>query len=238
MVRPDHRQPRRLALILTSEQGKPLAEAAGEVDIGGAYVEFFAEEARRVYGENHSDTGGRCAAARHQAADRRLRRDHTLEFSCSMITGKYRRHWAAGCTVVLRPANETPLTAWRWWRWPRRPACRRVCSVSSRQFVGDRQVLCEHPAVRFVGFTGSTEVGKILYQQAGVGVKKLGLELGGNGPVVVFDDAISSAVDGAMVPNIATWARPASAPTYLRPGQDLRSVLRKALEKGCGDEDR
>ena len=190
-----------LALILTSEQGKPLAEALGEVDIGGAYVEFFAEEARRVYGETIPT----------QRADARLLAIKQpigvcgaitpWNFPNSMITRKVAPALAAGCTVVLKPASETPLSALALVALAERagiPAG--VFNVITGASSAIGKVLCEHPAVRFVGFTGSTEVGKILYQQASVGVKKLGLELGGNAPFVVFDDAdIDAAVEGAIV---------------------------------------
>ncbi len=191
-----------LALILTSEQGKPLAEALGEVDIGGAYIEFFAEEARRVYGETIPT----------QRADARLLAIKQpigvcgaitpWNFPNSMITRKVSPALAAGCTVVLKPANETPLSALALAALAEKagiPAG--VLNIITGDAPPIGKVLCEHPAVRFVGFTGSTEVGKILYRQSAVGVKKLGLELGGNAPFVVFDDAdIDAAVEGAMVP--------------------------------------
>src|ERR1700739_1967770 len=190
-----------LALILTSEQGKPLAEALGEVDIGGAYVEFFAEEARRVYGETIPT----------QRADARLLAIKQpigvcgaitpWNFPASMITRKVSQALAAGCTVVLKPANETPLSALALVALAEKAGVPKgVFNVLTGNSSAIGKVLCEHPAVRFIGFTGSTEVGKILYQQASVGVKKLGLELGGNAPFVVFDDAdIDAAVDGAIV---------------------------------------
>jgi succinate-semialdehyde dehydrogenase/glutarate-semialdehyde dehydrogenase len=190
-----------LALILTSEQGKPLAEALGEVDIGGAYVEFFSEEARRVYGETIPT----------QKPDARLLAIKQpigvcgaitpWNFPCSMITRKVSPALAAGCTVVLKPANETPLTALALVVLAERAGVPKgVFNILTGNSSAIGKVLCEHPAVRFVGFTGSTEVGKILYQQAASGVKKLGLELGGNAPFVVFDDAdIDAAVDGAIV---------------------------------------
>lgn len=190
-----------LALILTSEQGKPLAEALGEVDIGAAYVEFFAEEARRVYGQTIPS----------QRADARLLAIRQpigvcgaitpWNFPCSMITRKVSPALAAGCTVVLKPANETPLTALALVALAEKAGIPKgVFNVLTGDSSAIGKVLCEHPAVRFVGFTGSTEVGKILYQQAAVGVKKLGLELGGNAPFVVFDDAdVDAAVEGAIV---------------------------------------
>src|SRR3979490_1569018 len=190
-----------LALILTSEQGKPLTEALGEVDIGGAYVEFFAEEAPRVWGEPLPS----------QRPDPRLLAIRQpigvcgaitpWNFPCSMITRKVSPASAAGCTVLFTPANEPPLTALALVALAEKAGVPKgVFNILTGNSSAIGKVLCEHPAVRFVGFTGSTEVGKILYQQAAVGVKKLGLELGGNAPFVVFDDAdIDAAVDGAMV---------------------------------------
>ena len=118
-----------------------------------------------------------------------------------MITRKVSPALAAGCTVVLKPANETPLTALALVALAEKAGVPKgVFNILTGNSSAIGKVLCEHPAVRFVGFTGSTEVGKILYQQAAVGVKKLGLELGGNAPFVVFDDAdIDAAVEGAMV---------------------------------------
>jgi len=190
-----------LALILTTEQGKPLAEALGEVDIGSAYVEFYAEEARRIYGETIPT----------QRADARLiaiRQPIGVcaaitpwNFPSSMITRKVSPALAAGCTVVLKPANETPFSALALAVLAERAGIPKgVFNVVTGHAPPIGKVFCEHPLVRFVGFTGSTEVGKILYRQAAVGVKKLGLELGGNAPFIVFDDAdIDAAVDGAMV---------------------------------------
>src|ERR1700729_3963027 len=178
-----------LALILTSEQGKPLTEALGEIDIGGAYVEFFAEEARRVYGETIPT----------QRADARLLAIRQpigvcgaitpWNFPCSMITRKVSPALAAGCTVVLKPANQTPLTALALVALAEKAGVPKgVFNILTGNSSAIGKVLCEHPAVRFVGFTGSTQCGKILYQH------------GGNAPFVVFDDAnIDAAVEGAMV---------------------------------------
>ncbi len=190
-----------LALILTSEQGKPLAEALGEVDIGAAYIEFYAEEARRIYGET-------IPSPRPDARLLAIRQPIGVcgaitpwNFPHSMITRKVSPALAAGCTVVLKPANETPLSALALAELAQRAGVPKgAFNVVTGRSSDIGKVLCKHPAVRFVGFTGSTEVGKILYEQAAVGVKKLGLELGGNAPFVVFDDAdIDAAVDGAMV---------------------------------------
>jgi succinate-semialdehyde dehydrogenase/glutarate-semialdehyde dehydrogenase len=190
-----------LALILTTEQGKPLSEARGEVDIGAAYVEFFAEEARRIYGETIPSPRGdaRLLAIRQPVGVAGA--ITPWNFPCSMITRKVSPALAAGCTVVLKPATETPLTALALAALAEKAGFPKgVFNVLTGMSSAIGKVLCEHPAVRVVGFTGSTEVGKILYQQAAVGVKKLGLELGGNAPFIVFDDAdIDAAVEGAMV---------------------------------------
>jgi succinate-semialdehyde dehydrogenase/glutarate-semialdehyde dehydrogenase len=118
-----------------------------------------------------------------------------------MITRKVSPALAAGCTVVHKPANETPLSALALAVLAEKAGVPKgVFNIITGDAPPIGKVLCEHPAVRFVGFTGSTEVGKILYRQASVGVKKLGLELGGNAPFLVFDDAdIDAAVEGAMV---------------------------------------
>ncbi|PYF01437.1 succinate semialdehyde dehydrogenase [Rhodopseudomonas faecalis] len=190
-----------LALILTSEQGKPLPEALGEVDMGGAYVEFFAEEARRIYGET-------IPTQRPDARLIALRQPIGVcgaitpwNFPSSMVTRKVSPALAAGCTVVLKPADETPFSALALAVLAERAGIPKgVFNVITGDAPPIGKVFCEHPAVRFVGFTGSTEVGKILYRQAAVGVKKLGLELGGNAPFIVFDDAdLDAAVEGAMV---------------------------------------
>ncbi|WP_315723000.1 MULTISPECIES: NAD-dependent succinate-semialdehyde dehydrogenase [unclassified Bradyrhizobium] len=190
-----------LALILTSEQGKPLAEALGEVDIGAAYIEFFAEEARRVYGETipTQKPDARLLALKQPIGV--CGAITPWNFPNSMITRKVSPALAAGCTVVLKPANETPLSALALAVLAERAG---IPKGALNIVTGDAppigKVLCEHPAVRFVGFTGSTEVGKILYRQSAGTVKKLGLELGGNAPFVVFDDAdVDAAVEGAIV---------------------------------------
>ncbi len=190
-----------LALILTSEQGKPLTEAKGEIDIGAAYVEFYAEEARRIFGET-------IPSPRKDARLLAIRQPIGVagaitpwNFPCSMITRKVSPALAAGCTVVLKPASETPLTALALAVLAEKAGFPKgVFNILTGDSAAIGKVLCEHPDVRVIGFTGSTEVGKILYQQASVGVKKLGLELGGNAPFVVFDDAdLDAAVEGAMV---------------------------------------
>jgi succinate-semialdehyde dehydrogenase/glutarate-semialdehyde dehydrogenase len=190
-----------IAMIMTSEQGKPLAEARGEVAYAASFVEFYAEEAKRVYGETIPS---------HRSDARIIVIKQPLgvigaitpwNFPAAMITRKVSPALAAGCTAVVKPAPETPLTALALAELAARAGFPPgVLNVITGDAPSIGKVFCEHPAVGFVGFTGSTDVGKILMRQAAFGVKKVGLELGGNAPFIVFDDAdLKSAVDGAMV---------------------------------------
>ena len=193
-----------LARILTAEQGKPLAEARGEVVYGASFIEWFAEEAKRVYGETipTTDNGKRyiilkqpvgvCAAIT------------PWNFPIAMITRKVAPALAAGCPVVIKPAEQTPLSALALPELAQRagmPAgVLNVVTADGAHSVLVGKALCESDAVRHLSFTGSTEVGRILMRQCAPTVKKLSLELGGNAPFIVFDDAdIDSAVEGAMV---------------------------------------
>ena len=190
-----------LALILTSEQGKPLAEAKGEVAIGAAYVEWFAEEARRVYGDVIPTMGndrrlvvikqpvGVCAAIT------------PWNFPCSMITRKVAPALAAGCTVVIKPAEATPYSAFALAELAQRagfpPGVLNVITGNAPAIGGE---MCANPTVRKLSFTGSTEVGRLLMKQVAPTIKKISLELGGNAPFVVFDDAdLDAAADGAVI---------------------------------------
>jgi succinate-semialdehyde dehydrogenase/glutarate-semialdehyde dehydrogenase len=190
-----------LALILTSEQGKPLAEARGEVTIGAAYVEWFAEEAKRVYGDviptiaNDrrlvviKEPVGVCAAIT------------PWNFPCSMITRKVSPALAAGCTVVIKPAEATPYSAFALAELAVRagfpPGVLNVVTGDARSIGGE---MCANPIVRKLSFTGSTEVGRLLMQQVAPTIKKISLELGGNAPFIVFDDAdLDAAAEGAMI---------------------------------------
>lgn len=190
-----------LATILTSEQGKPFAEALGEIDYAASYVEFYAEEAKRVAGE---------MLPSHRADARLMVLRQPIgvvaaitpwNFPAAMITRKVGPALAAGCTVVIKPAPETPLTALALAELARRagfPAG--TINVITGDAIAIGGVLTSHPKVRLIGFTGSTEVGKILMQQAASTVKKVALELGGNAPFIVFDDAdLDAAVEGAVL---------------------------------------
>ncbi|RTM09633.1 MAG: NAD-dependent succinate-semialdehyde dehydrogenase [Hyphomicrobiales bacterium] len=189
-----------LATILTSEQGKPFAEALGEIDYAAAYVEFYAEEAKRVAGEilpsHRSDA--RITVLRQPIGV--VAAITPWNFPAAMITRKIAPALAAGCTVVVKPAPETPLTALALAELAQRagfPAG--AINVVTGDAVAIGKVLTSHPKVRFVGFTGSTPVGKLLMAQASTTVKKVALELGGNAPFIVFDDAdLDAAVDGAI----------------------------------------
>ncbi|TSE24635.1 3-sulfolactaldehyde dehydrogenase [Tepidimonas sediminis] len=192
-----------LARLMTAEQGKPLPEAKGEVAYGASFVEWFAEEAKRVNGETLPPFDmnrrllvlkqpiGVCAAIT------------PWNFPLAMITRKVAPALAAGCTVVIKPAEQTPLTALAAAELAMRagiPAgVLNVLTSDGPGSVEIGQVLCASPVVRHLSFTGSTEVGRILMAQSAPTIKKLSLELGGNAPFIVFDDAdIDSAVEGAF----------------------------------------
>ncbi|MFO1292597.1 MAG: NAD-dependent succinate-semialdehyde dehydrogenase [Rubrivivax sp.] len=193
-----------LARIMTAEQGKPLAEARGEVAYGASFVEWFAEEARRVYGETIPGTD---AAKRFLVVRQPVGVCAAItpwNFPIAMITRKVAPALAAGCTVVVKPAEQTPLSALAVAELAQRagmPAG--VLNVIASDAAGSVEigkVLCTSDVVRHLSFTGSTEVGRILAAQCAPTVKKLSLELGGNAPFIVFDDAdLDSAVEGAMV---------------------------------------
>ena len=192
-----------LARLMTAEQGKPLAEARGEVVYGASFLDWFAEEGKRVYGETIPTTDptkrylvikqaiGVCAAIT------------PWNFPLAMITRKVAPALAAGCTVIIKPAEATPLTALAAAELAQRagmPAgVLNVLTADGAQSIEIGQVLCDSDVVRHLSFTGSTEVGRILMAQCAPTIKKLSLELGGNAPFIVFDDAdLDSAVEGAI----------------------------------------
>ncbi|RMD70614.1 MAG: aldehyde dehydrogenase family protein, partial [Bacteroidetes bacterium] len=190
-----------LALLLTAEQGKPLAEARGEIKYGASFVEWFAEEARRVYGDiipPHA-AGVRLAVIKQPVGV--VAAITPWNFPNAMITRKVAPALAAGCTVVVKPAEDTPLSALALAVLAHEagfpPGVFNVVPTSDPAPVGE--VLTASPVVRKLSFTGSTEVGKLLMRQCADTVKKVSLELGGNAPFIVFDDAdIDAAVQGAM----------------------------------------
>ncbi len=189
-----------LALIMTAEQGKPLAEAKGEIAYAASFIEWFAEEGKRTYGEVIPTV----------AADRRLvvikqpvgvcAAITPWNFPAAMITRKAAPALAAGCTMVLKPATQTPYSAFALAVLAERAGVPKgvfsVITGSSAEIGGE---LTASPVVRKLTFTGSTEVGAKLMAQCAPTIKKLSLELGGNAPFIVFDDAdLDAAVEGAM----------------------------------------
>ncbi len=192
-----------LARLMTAEQGKPLTEARGEVAYGASFVEWYAEEGKRVYGDTiptHAhdrrllvikEPIGVCAAIT------------PWNFPNAMITRKCAPALAAGCTVVLKPAEQTPLSALALAELAVRagfpPGVINIVPADAQHSVQVGQAWCESPDVRKLSFTGSTQVGRILMRQCAPTLKKLSLELGGNAPFIVFEDAdLDAAVDGAM----------------------------------------
>jgi succinate-semialdehyde dehydrogenase/glutarate-semialdehyde dehydrogenase len=189
-----------LALILTSEQGKPLAEAKGEIAYGASFIEWFAEEAKRVYGETIPAT----------TADKRIQVTRgpvgvcaaitPWNFPNAMITRKVGPALAAGCTMVLKPAPQTPLSALALAALAERagiPAG--VFNVVTGDAVAIGLEMTSNPLVRKMTFTGSTKTGKLLLRQCADTVKNVSMELGGNAPFIVFDDAdLDAAVAGAL----------------------------------------
>jgi len=190
-----------LAQLMTREQGKPLVEARSEVAYGASFVEWFAEEGKRAYGRTIPST---FANKRYLTIKQPIGVVAAIapwNFPIAMITRKVAPALAAGCTIVVKPAAETPLCALAIAKLAVDagvPAgVLNIVTTLDAPAVG--KVLCEDPRVRKLSFTGSTEVGKILYRQCADTVKKLTLELGGNAPLLVFDDAdLSQAVAGAM----------------------------------------
>jgi succinate-semialdehyde dehydrogenase/glutarate-semialdehyde dehydrogenase len=192
-----------LAILMTLEQGKPLTESAGEVVYGASFIEWYAEEAKRVSGTIPTTIWG----------DKRfmvLKQPVGVcvaitpwNFPNAMITRKIAPAMAAGCTIVIKPAEQTPLSALALAELAIRagiPAgVMNIVTADADQSVAIGKTLCASPIVRHLSFTGSTEVGRILMSQCAPTVKKLGLELGGHAPFIVFEDAdIDAAVTGAI----------------------------------------
>ena len=215
-----------LALIMTCEQGKPLAEAKGEIAYAASYLEWFAEEGKRAYGEIIPPNG----------SDRRLLVTHApvgvcaaitpWNFPAAMITRKAGAALAAGCTMVLKPASQTPFSALALAELAERAGIPKgVFNVvtGAAQAIGGE--ICANPVVRKLSFTGSTEIGAQLIAQCATTVKKLSMELGGNAPFIVFDDAdLDAAVVGAM------------ASKYRNAGQTCVCANRLLVQDGVYDE--
>ncbi len=189
-----------LAQILTAEQGKPLAESRGEIAYGASFIEWFAEEARRVYGETIPVPfpNGRAVVIKQPVGV--IACITPWNFPNAMITRKAGAALAAGCAMVVKPAGETPLSALAMAELGARagiPAGVFSVLTGSAKEIGAE--MTSNPIVRGLTFTGSTEIGRLLMAQSAPTIKKLGLELGGNAPFIVFDDAdLDAAVAGAM----------------------------------------
>jgi len=190
-----------LALILTSEQGKPLAEAKGEIAYAASFIEWFAGEARRVYGDTIPATQPDRRILAIKQAIGVTAAITPWNFPTAMLTRKAGPALAAGCSMVVKPATQTPFSALAFAELAERAGLPKgllsVITGSASQIGGE--MTC-NPTVRKLSFTGSTEVGRTLMRQSADTIKKLSLELGGNAPFIVFDDAdLDAAVDGVMI---------------------------------------
>lgn len=218
-----------LARLMTLEQGKPLAEAKGEISYAASFIEWFAEEGKRIYGDTIPG---------HQADKRLLVIKQPIgvtaaitpwNFPSAMITRKAGPALAAGCTMVLKPASQTPFSALALAELARRAGIPagvfNVVTGSAGDIGGE---LTSNPLVRKLSFTGSTEIGRQLMEQCAKDIKKVSLELGGNAPFIVFDDAdLDKAVEGAWLRSFATPGRPVSAPIDCMFRTAFTIVLRK-----------
>ena len=205
VVRPVMANQDDLATILTAEMGKPLAEAKGEIAYGAAYIEWFGEEAKRIYGETIPG---------HQRDKRIMVLKQPIgvaasitpwNFPNAMIARKVAPALAAGCGFVARPAAETPLSALALAVLAERAGVPAglFSVITSKRSSDIGKEFCENPLIRKLTFTGSTEVGRILLKQAADQVLKCSMELGGNAPFIVFDDAdLDAAVEGAMISQV------------------------------------
>lgn len=193
-----------LATLMTLEQGKPLSESTGEVTYGASFIEWFAEEAKRVAGSIPSTTLGDKRVIVLKQAIGVCAAITPWNFPNAMITRKIAPAMAAGCTIVLKPAELTPLSALALAELATRAGIPdgviNILTADADQSIAIGKVLCSSPTVRHLSFTGSTEVGRILMSQCAPTIKKLALELGGHAPFIVFEDAdIDAAVTGAVI---------------------------------------
>ena len=216
----------RLAALITEENGKPLAEARVEIKTSAAYVEWYAEEARRVYGQIvPSPWKGRQILVKHMPVGV-VAAITPWNFPSSMLSRKIGPAIAAGCTAVIKPAPQTPLSGLAWGALAQEAGVPagvvNVVPGLDAQAIGE--VLCDHPAVRKVTFTGSTRVGQLLMERGARTVKRFSMELGGNAPFIVLEDAdIDRAVEGAM------------AAKYRNSGQTCISVNRFYVHSSVHD---
>lgn len=235
-----------LAAILTLEQGKPLSEAKGEIAYGASFIEWFAEEARRVYGDliPAHRTDSRIMVMKQPVGV--VAAITPWNFPNAMITRKAGPALAAGCAMVLKPASQTPFSAIALAVLAERAGLpMELFSVVTGSSKTIGATLTASDVVRKITFTGSTEVGAMLYEQSAPTIKKLGLELGGNAPFIVFDDAnVDDAVDGAIIAKFRNNGQTCvcanriyvQAKIYDEFAQKLKQALQK-LKTGDGFED-
>ncbi|MBW7903222.1 MAG: NAD-dependent succinate-semialdehyde dehydrogenase [Rhodocyclaceae bacterium] len=215
-----------LAALITAECGKPLAEAKGEVSYGASFIEWFAEEAKRAYGETIPPVAGDKRLITIRQPIGVCAAITPWNFPLAMITRKVAPAIATGCTVVIKPAEQTPLTALALAKLAHDAGLPPgVVNVVTGEPAAIGGALTASPIVRHLSFTGSTEVGRLLMAQCAPTIKKLALELGGNAPFIVFDDAdLDAAVDGLIVAK------------YRNTGQTCVCANRILVQSGVYDE--
>ncbi len=215
----------RLARVITAEQGKPLAEARGEIAYGAAYIDWFAEEGRRVYGDIVPGALDRRLLVLKQAIGVAAAIT-PWNFPSAMLARKAAAALGAGCTIVIKPAELTPFSALALAELAERAGVPRgvVNVITARDPAPVGEELTRNPIVRKLTFTGSTEVGRILLRQAAENIEKCSMELGGNAPLIVFDDAdLDRAVKGAV------------ATKYRNSGQTCISANRFLAQRSIAD---
>jgi succinate-semialdehyde dehydrogenase/glutarate-semialdehyde dehydrogenase len=215
-----------LALIMTAEQGKPLAESRGEIAYAASFIEWFAEEGKRVYGDTipQNAKGRRILVMKEPVGV--FAAITPWNFPAAMIARKAGAGWAVGCTGVIRPASQTPFSALAIAALAERAGLPPgVCNVVTGPAGAMGKEITANPLVRKLSFTGSTEVGAKLIEQCAPTIKKLSMELGGNAPFIVFDDAdLDAAVLGAM------------ASKYRNTGQTCVCANRLLVQEGVYDQ--
>ena len=222
-----------LAVILSTEQGKPLTESRGEIAYGASFIEWFAEEAKRTYGDviPHDKQGRRLVVIKQPVGV--VAAITPWNFPNAMITRKVGPALAAGCTVVIKPASETPLSALALVALAEQAGIPKgvinVVTGSSREIGG---VLTTHPAVKKVSFTGSTGVGKLLMEQCSSTMKKVSMELGGNAPFIVFEDAdLDKAVAGAIASKFRNSGQTCVCTNRILVQENIHDVFVEKLSK-------
>ena len=214
-----------LAIIMTAEQGKPLTESKGEIAYAASFIDWFAEEGKRVYGDTipQNAKGRRILVTKEPIGV--FAAITPWNFPAAMITRKAGPGWAAGCTGVIRPASQTPFSALALAVLAERVGMPPgVCNIITGPSGETGAELTSNPTVRKLSFTGSTEVGAKLLAQCAPTIKKTSMELGGNAPFIVFDDAdLDAAVQGAM------------ASKYRNTGQTCVCANRILVQEGVYD---